>query len=39
MKALEQASVEQDITAFAEFIAEIVRENMNGNEVAKLPGK
>jgi fido (protein-threonine AMPylation protein) len=39
MKALEQASVEQDITAFAAFIAEFVRESMNGNELAKLPRK
>lgn len=37
MKALEQASVEQDITAFAAFLAEIVRETIGGKEVAKLP--
>lgn len=37
MKALEQASVEQDITAFAEFLAELVSETMKGHESAKLP--
>jgi hypothetical protein len=39
MKALEQASVEQDITAFAAFLAELVSETMKGHESAKLPGK
>jgi Fic family protein len=39
MKALEQASVEQDITAFAAFLAELVSETMKGHETAKLPGK
>jgi hypothetical protein len=39
MQALELASVEQDITAFAKFIAELVRDTMSGQEVAKLPEK
>ena len=39
MQALEQASVDQDITAFAKFIAELVRDTMSGQGVAKLPEK
>jgi hypothetical protein len=39
MQALEQASVDQDITAFAKFIAELVRDTMSGHVVAKLPEK
>ena len=39
MQALEQASVEQDITSFAKFIAELVRNTMSGQVVAKLPEK
>jgi hypothetical protein len=31
--------VEQDITAFAAFLAELVSETMKGHETAKLPGK
>lgn len=38
MKALEIASVTQDITAFTKFMAYLVRENMKGNPVAHLPG-
>jgi Fic family protein len=39
MKALEAASVEQDIKMFAEFIAYLVIEGMKGTPVAKLEGK
>jgi fido (protein-threonine AMPylation protein) len=39
MQALEQASVDQDITAFVKFIAELVRDTMSGQGVAKLPEK
>ncbi|WP_316840426.1 hypothetical protein [Pedobacter gandavensis] len=39
MKSLEIASVTQDISAFAKFMAYLVRENMNGQPVAHLPGK
>jgi Fic family protein len=37
MQALEQASVEQDIGAFAKFLAELVRDTIIGEAVAKLP--
>lgn len=38
MKSLEIASVTQDISAFAKFMAHLVRENMEGHLVAHLPG-
>jgi hypothetical protein len=37
MQALEQASVEQDITSFTTFLAYLVNERLHGNIVAKLP--
>jgi Fic family protein len=37
MQAPEKASVEQDIGAFAKFLAELVRDTMIGEAVAKLP--
>jgi fido (protein-threonine AMPylation protein) len=37
MQALEQASTEQDITAFSAFIAYLVNEGMQGKAVAALP--
>ena len=37
MQALEQASVGQDITSFASFIAYLVNEQLHGKIVAKLP--
>jgi hypothetical protein len=37
MNSLEQASVEQDISAFSAFLAELVRDTLGGKEVAKLP--
>ncbi len=39
MKALEAASVEQNIEPFAEFIAYLVTEGMKGTPVASLEGK
>jgi Fic family protein len=37
MQALEQASVGQNITSFASFIAYLVNERLHGKNVAKLP--
>ena len=37
MHSLDQASVEQDISSFTSFLANLVSETMRGNEVAKLP--
>ncbi len=37
MQALEQASLNQDISEFAAFIAWLVNERMRGNSVAELP--
>lgn len=37
MHALEQASTEQDISAFAQFLSYLVKEGMNGTPVAVLP--
>lgn len=37
MKALEQASAEQDISAFSKFIAHLVKEGLEGKPVATLP--
>jgi len=37
MQALEQASVGQDITSFATFLAYLVNERLKGKIVAKLP--
>lgn len=37
MKALEQASTEQDITAFSQFLAYLVKEGLKGTPVASLP--
>lgn len=37
MKALEQASAEQDISAFSHFIAYLVKEGLAGKPVATLP--
>jgi fido (protein-threonine AMPylation protein) len=37
MKALEQASTEQDIQAFSHFLAYLVKEGMKGTPVASLP--
>ncbi|MFC3559791.1 Fic family protein [Pedobacter jamesrossensis] len=37
MKALEHASVEQDISLFSKFIAHLVGETMQGKPVAQLP--
>ena len=37
MQALERASVDQDITPFAEFLAFLVKENMDGRKSAELP--
>ena len=37
MAALEQASVKQNIVPFAEFLAQLVREEQRGTPVAKIP--
>ena len=37
MQALERASVDQDITPFTEFLAFLVKENMDGRRSAELP--
>ncbi|HET8855858.1 MAG TPA: Fic family protein, partial [Salinimicrobium sp.] len=37
MRALERASVEQDIAPFAAFLGYLVNEGLNGNVVAELP--
>lgn len=37
MKALEQASVEQDISTFSQFMAYLVKEGLAGKPVAMLP--
>lgn len=39
MKALEKASTEQDISAFSQFLAYLVKEGMKGTPVATLPTK
>lgn len=39
MHALEKASVEQNIVPFAEFVAALVNDNIQGNQQAKLPAK
>jgi Fic family protein len=39
MKALELASVEQDITSFSSFIAYLVNERLHGKRGASLPEK
>lgn len=37
MEALEKASVEQDISAFVEFLARLVREGLEGKSVQNIP--
>ena len=37
MEALEKASVEQDISAFVEFLAKLIREGLEGKSVQNIP--
>ncbi|WP_211480988.1 hypothetical protein [Arcticibacter eurypsychrophilus] len=39
MKSLEKASVDQDISAFSNFIAHLVNEGLKGKPVAALPAR
>ena len=39
MRALESASVDQDIIPFTQFVGRLVQSQMDGKEIAQLPTK